>query len=146
MSWDGLFGASKTIRVFIRISIFTVDICSIIVDIDAGAYNTRRTANGEITSRIEMKSDNGSICTGNIDISNIKMHLDIGIVITITANLKPGDMCSHAVATYTYSDLQPKHGRPRHEALGDSTYKAAMARSLRDTTKRQPTTHGRARQ
>ena len=35
-----------------------------------------------------MKSDNDSICTGNIDISNIKMHLDIDIVMTITARLK----------------------------------------------------------
>ena len=74
--------------------------------------NARCTVNVEISSRVEMKSENGSIGTGNIDVSNIKMHLDIGIVITITASLKPAHVCpfnvsvaSHAVAKHDCAQM-----------------------------------------
>ena len=85
-SWDDLFRASKTIRVFSNIIIYCVNIntwgsIDIDTDIDTGV-NTRCAVNIEISIRIEMKSDNDSICTGNIDISNIKLHLDIDIAIT----------------------------------------------------------------
>ena len=94
-SWDDLFGASKTMRVFSNIIIYSVNInmwssIDLDTDIDTGV-NTRCTVSIKISTRIEMKSDNGSICTGNIDISNIKMHLDTDIVITTTASLRPGN-------------------------------------------------------
>ena len=82
MSWDDLFGASETICVFNNIIIHSVNINTwSSIDIDTGV-NTRCTVNIEISSRIEMKIDNDSMCTGTIDIGNIKMHLDIDIVIT----------------------------------------------------------------
>ena len=85
-------------------------------DIDTGV-SSRCTVNIENSTRIEMKSDNDSICMGNIDISNIKMHLDVDIVITTTASLKLGNMCplnfsiaSHVAVTHDCAQVAQCRG------------------------------------